>query len=119
MARRRFVFFFQAEDGIRDYKVTGVQTCALPISFVNGVKSNLVTISGAGTNVYLTADDGLEHVGHSSFFDLLPVSLSLITPASVTEGDPPVPAQVKIPVSFPQPVTVTLTSTVPSELTVP
>src|SRR5256885_16006028 len=25
-------FFFQAEDGIRDYKVTGVQTCALPIS---------------------------------------------------------------------------------------
>src|SRR5256885_14876415 len=23
-------FFFQAEDGIRDYKVTGVQTCALP-----------------------------------------------------------------------------------------
>src|SRR5205807_3922912 len=27
-------FFFQAEDGIRDYKVTGVQTCALPISAV-------------------------------------------------------------------------------------
>src|SRR5256885_11262201 len=26
-------FFFQAEDGIRDYKVTGVQTCALPIWF--------------------------------------------------------------------------------------
>src|SRR2546430_11401707 len=31
--RRRtpFVFFFQAEDGIRDLTVTGVQTCALPI----------------------------------------------------------------------------------------
>src|SRR5688500_20178339 len=29
MTRR---YFFQAEDGIRDYKVTGVQTCALPIS---------------------------------------------------------------------------------------
>src|SRR3712207_7429095 len=28
-----FVFFFQAEDGIRDIGVTGVQTCALPISF--------------------------------------------------------------------------------------
>src|SRR5256885_1427697 len=28
-------FFFQAEDGIRDYKVTGVQTCALPISMEN------------------------------------------------------------------------------------
>src|SRR2546426_8309040 len=32
------VFFFQAEDGIRDYKVTGVQTCALPISLErNGI----------------------------------------------------------------------------------
>src|SRR2546426_6464662 len=29
-------FFFQAEDGIRDYKVTGVQTCALPISYLEG-----------------------------------------------------------------------------------
>src|SRR5256885_11099293 len=28
---RYMFFFFQAEDGIRDYKVTGVQTCALPI----------------------------------------------------------------------------------------
>src|SRR5256885_7466853 len=32
-----FFFFFQAEDGIRDYKVTGVQTCALPISQCGGV----------------------------------------------------------------------------------
>src|SRR5256885_12274144 len=30
----RFMFLFQAEDGIRDYKVTGVQTCALPISII-------------------------------------------------------------------------------------
>src|SRR2546429_6504655 len=29
-----WVFFFQAEDGIRDVAVTGVQTCALPISTV-------------------------------------------------------------------------------------
>src|SRR5260370_1259704 len=29
--KRLFVFFFQAEDGIRDSSVTGVQTCALPI----------------------------------------------------------------------------------------
>ena len=28
-----FFFFFQAEDGIRDHCVTGVQTCALPIWF--------------------------------------------------------------------------------------
>src|SRR2546430_7401774 len=30
--RRLHFFFFQAEDGIRDLTVTGVQTCALPIS---------------------------------------------------------------------------------------
>src|SRR5690606_41205087 len=29
---RALFFFFQAEDGIRDFHVTGVQTCALPIS---------------------------------------------------------------------------------------
>src|SRR2546427_7981018 len=29
--RSHFFFFFQAEDGIRDLTVTGVQTCALPI----------------------------------------------------------------------------------------
>src|SRR5256885_13405119 len=32
-------FFFQAEDGIRDYKVTGVQTCALPISGTAGPRT--------------------------------------------------------------------------------
>src|SRR5690606_40754088 len=32
VAARPYRFFFQAEDGIRDFHVTGVQTCALPIS---------------------------------------------------------------------------------------
>src|SRR5256884_1828858 len=31
----QYGFFFQAEDGIRDVAVTGVQTCALPISLAN------------------------------------------------------------------------------------
>src|SRR5690606_40634295 len=31
-----FFFFFQAEDGIRDFHVTGVQTCALPIYHRHG-----------------------------------------------------------------------------------
>src|SRR5438046_9722538 len=42
-------FFFQAEDGIRDWSVTGVQTCALPISSPwkgTGVRSRLAPISG-------------------------------------------------------------------------
>src|SRR3989454_11569512 len=36
------IFFFQAEDGIRDYKVTGVQTCALPIS--NGARLSCAAV---------------------------------------------------------------------------
>src|SRR5260221_4924196 len=33
------IFFFQAEDGIRYHCVTGVQTCALPISWVESVET--------------------------------------------------------------------------------
>src|SRR2546429_2700928 len=36
-----FLFFFQAEDGIRDVAVTGVQTCALPISVIENVEAPL------------------------------------------------------------------------------
>src|SRR2546430_10384290 len=38
------VFFFQAEDGIRDLTVTGVQTCALPIYFCSGSATDMVPI---------------------------------------------------------------------------
>src|SRR5437868_8104975 len=40
---RRASFFFQAEDGIRDRNVTGVQTCALPISGVTASTSTCIT----------------------------------------------------------------------------
>src|SRR5262249_59401989 len=33
-------FFFQAEDGIRDWSVTGVKTCALPISRILGSRAS-------------------------------------------------------------------------------
>src|SRR2546421_9344654 len=39
-----FFFFFQAEDGIRDLIVTGVQTCALPI-FLRKARSDSVKAS--------------------------------------------------------------------------
>src|SRR3989449_2805204 len=39
-----FFFFFQAEDGIRDVAVTGVQTCALPISGCSRAQSELLSI---------------------------------------------------------------------------
>src|SRR5437762_14299481 len=43
-------FFFQAEDGIRDTSVTGVQTCALPISAqaLSGTRSGVRCRSGPG-----------------------------------------------------------------------
>src|SRR5699024_11752312 len=50
------IFFFQAEDGIRDRNVTGVQTCALPICLFmafniggNDVANSFGTSVGAGT----------------------------------------------------------------------
>src|SRR5690348_17632622 len=38
-------FFFQAEDGIRYGRVTGVQTCALPISFVRSPHAHAIIAS--------------------------------------------------------------------------
>src|SRR5436305_6665485 len=51
---RSCVFFFQAEDGIRDADVTGVQTCALPISsqvtsYATSVSNGTASISIAPT----------------------------------------------------------------------
>src|SRR2546426_1770060 len=45
-----FFFFFQAEDGIRDYKVTGVQTCALPISLPDA--GDLTAETPGGRNLH-------------------------------------------------------------------
>src|SRR5690606_39285066 len=39
-----YVFFFQAEDGIRDFHVTGVQTCALPIFLYANADENTAMV---------------------------------------------------------------------------
>src|SRR5256885_8787796 len=44
-------FFFQAEDGIRDYKVTGVQTCALPICRKRGRERTAFVRQRFGTRI--------------------------------------------------------------------
>src|SRR3989475_3014791 len=59
MAIGVFFFFFQAEDGIRDLTVTGVQTCALPIS---PEPSRLKKHEAPGTARY--AARGLRHIGY-------------------------------------------------------
>src|SRR5690554_770059 len=56
---RLFYFFFQAEDGIRDADVTGVQTCALPISIHNG------GYTGVGVG-----DGDLKHYTPEAYADL-------------------------------------------------
>src|SRR3989475_7844721 len=48
-------FFFQAEDGIRDLTVTGVQTCALPISVVRLVESLALEVVEHGIRVNCVA----------------------------------------------------------------
>src|SRR5690625_1987901 len=56
-----FSFFFQAEDGIRDGHVTGVQTCALPIFYLDSARHHVdaqakevFDVSGAGDTVLAT-----------------------------------------------------------------
>src|SRR2546421_12467829 len=63
-----FFFFFQAEDGIRDLIVTGVQTCALPIYLSDGSarralfadldrRANRILILTEGLLIYLSAEE--------------------------------------------------------------
>src|SRR5207302_4674377 len=51
-------FFFQAEDGIRDFHVTGVQTCALPIYVVTREAVYRVRVLRAGTRVVASGKNG-------------------------------------------------------------
>src|SRR5207248_11613841 len=64
MSRCRLIFFFQAEDGIRDRTVTGVQTCALPISDLVQVAARAGNLSkaAAGEAVNAVFDAIVENV---------------------------------------------------------
>src|SRR5258707_3994336 len=57
-------FFFQAEDGIRDIGVTGVQTCALPISIASPSTSTL----RSGTLSRFSGGGALEKSSRITFF---------------------------------------------------
>src|SRR5699024_2736752 len=61
------LFFFQAEDGIRDRNVTGVQTCALPIYFV--LKKRTESFKTKSVNLFISIGFGalLTIVGLSAY----------------------------------------------------
>src|SRR5256714_3365201 len=76
-----YIFFFQAEDGIRDKLVTGVQTCALPISFdvtPEGIKTTpTIAVPGAHRrrNVIMLVATGVIISAAAGFF-LLPRAIA-------------------------------------------
>src|SRR5699024_3639290 len=66
-----FFFFFQAEDGIRDRNVTGVQTCALPIY------QREKSIYGAQKSMYITVFGGLSMLGGFSILYVITGTFSI------------------------------------------
>src|SRR5438034_2672857 len=82
-----FLFFFQAEDGIRDHCVTGVQTCALPILKIGGEYSS-ISSPGSGNLLPL-------HFGGRYLFSAIPAlgvtsaldGLKQAIPAAYVQGD--------------------------------
>src|SRR5687767_15870203 len=63
LTAREVIFFFQAEDGIRDKLVTGVQTCALPIS---PRPSSTWPTEKASSSLRLTTARGIRRPGTST-----------------------------------------------------
>src|SRR5438876_7566241 len=99
-------FFFQAEDGIRDGRVTGVQTCALPIFIQDQTSDKLERRSGCGfparrrsgeSNCSLPSRSGLvgklrvagarHRSGGSGSTSGLPVVLELAAEAATAKSD--------------------------------
>src|SRR5437879_7803301 len=85
-----FFFFFQAEDGIRDTSVTGVQTCALPILYVPNrcilctrcvrfmedvAQEPVLNVSERGDRAYIGVhpETRLDHPWAGNVVDLCPV----------------------------------------------
>src|SRR2546429_1000595 len=73
-------FFFQAEDGIRDVAVTGVQTCALPIYFLAAAAIGLVQAADADEALRIAASINSDHASLLlADFDLLTIPQILRT----------------------------------------
>src|SRR5256886_12929133 len=73
--RARF-FVFQAEDGIRDLTVTGVQTCALPISYLETPLAKPQLVEATCEGRVLTEPRGTGGFGYDPLFFSLDLALS-------------------------------------------
>src|SRR5699024_12194134 len=73
--------FFQAEDGIRDRNVTGVQTCALPISKPNAMPESVTDrLSTRHEHLFMFTKS------RRYWFDLDPIREALARPEALDEG---------------------------------
>src|SRR5438876_8648105 len=76
-----FLFFFQAEDGIRDGRVTGVQTCALPIYMSRGLFRHFIGAI-SGTSQYRKSSFLLNSAGEQIF----PAFLEMLERPHIPKG---------------------------------
>src|SRR5207253_7613375 len=75
-------FFFQAEDGIRDGHVTGVQTCALPILFSSRL-SQVCQVPGGVRRNRLDSGYELSQRSHEFFLSAIPLPNEVLSQSSV------------------------------------
>src|SRR5436305_10061370 len=76
-------FFFQAEDGIRAADVTGVQTCALPISLLSVLTRAASTITVIlifvlGTWLYTQGQASVGEIGRASCRERVEISVGVV-----------------------------------------
>src|SRR5258708_20459772 len=92
-------FFFQAEDGIRDDLVTGVQTCALPISFyVLRAAIPHLRKFGSGRVVAIGSLAAVEpHAGLAAYVTFKSALVSLVRTVALENKDAGVTANVVLP----------------------
>src|SRR5438046_6846507 len=87
-----FCFFFQAEDGIRDWSVTGVQTCALPI-YVKQIERVVAAEAPRSTAARGLAEP--PHAAAAATFVRRPASLSS-APSASPSTEPPRQSEARV-----------------------
>src|SRR3989442_2437799 len=87
-----FFFFFQAEDGIRDADVTGVQTCALPISKEDLEQGDIYPF--AALSAGLCRDRKYRKYGVEHFAHIAHRELKLFWAAALFGAQPPLSTEI-------------------------